>query len=188
VNDGFAFAPPFKCTLDARTAEAVSANVATRANRILIVRRIFVPFSVPEVRSNCHIRLTSWAIGITPSRGSPPNTRGSIPAESGSDCLEAGSASQVPRTRMRGGVLSVGVIRGGVWSVGVLPTSQDHDRLSRSDVVRMASRSPARRPRDAGRSGHHWIDRHGRVVDGWADGGSCGGCGWRPDDPEPATA
>ena len=47
-NDGFAFAPPFRWTLDAETAEMVSANVATRAKRILMVRRIFVPYYGPR--------------------------------------------------------------------------------------------------------------------------------------------
>jgi hypothetical protein len=29
---------------------------------------------------------------------------------------------------------------------------------------------------------HWWTDRNGRSVDGFETGGSCGGCGWPPDE------
>ncbi len=31
-------------------------------------------------------------------------------------------------------------------------------------------------------TGHFWTDRNGHAVDGFEAGGSCGGCGWRPDE------
>lgn len=45
-----------------------------------------------------------------------------------------------------------------------------------------AARLPDVHGKPAG-SGHWWTDRHGLRVEGYEDGGSCGGCGWRPDDP-----
>ncbi len=30
-------------------------------------------------------------------------------------------------------------------------------------------------------TGHFWVDKDGRHVNGYEAGGSCGGCGWRPD-------
>jgi hypothetical protein len=31
-------------------------------------------------------------------------------------------------------------------------------------------------------TGHYWTDRRGARVDGYEAGGSCGGCGWSPDE------
>lgn len=36
--------------------------------------------------------------------------------------------------------------------------------------------------------GHYWTDKHGKMTEGYEDGGSCGGCGWRPDEGEPPLA
>jgi len=35
-------------------------------------------------------------------------------------------------------------------------------------------------------TGHFWTDLHGRRIEGYEAGGSCGGCGWRPDEVAPA--
>jgi len=76
-------------------------NAYVLALIVALVGGSWIGFTVPEAGWTCDSRVTRWAIGITPSLGSPPNTRGNVAAESGSDCLEAGWASRVSRIRIR---------------------------------------------------------------------------------------
>jgi hypothetical protein len=63
-------------------------------------------------------------------------------------------------------------------STGYRLTIEDHDRSWVEDRAADVHGAPAR-------TGDWWTDRDGRRVEGYEPGGSCGGCGWRPDDGDP---